>query len=115
MSFSHEENKDFPNKPFQPQHYSFPPHSFGKAQLENRFFQASWFSCFWIHYDATEDFAFCFLCYNAVKGKKMGLTRLSEASFLVNGFTNWKDATRVLVKHKSSNFHKSATETYEGN
>ena len=45
----------------------------------------------------------------------MGLTRLSEASFLVNGFTNWKDATRVLVKHKSSNFLKSATETYEGN
>ena len=40
----------------------------------------------------------------------MGLTRLSEASFLVKGFTYWKDATRVLVKHESSNFHKAATE-----
>ena len=40
----------------------------------------------------------------------MGITRLSEASFLVKGFTNRKDATRVLVKHESSNFHKVATE-----
>ena len=50
MSFSHEEIKDLPDKPFQPQHYSFPPRSFGTAQPENRFFQASWFHCFsWIH------------------------------------------------------------------
>ena len=40
----------------------------------------------------------------------MGLTRLSEASFLVKGFTNWKDATRVLFKYESCNFHKAATE-----
>ncbi len=40
----------------------------------------------------------------------MWLARLSEASFLVKCFTNWKDATRVLVKHESSNFHKVATE-----
>ena len=40
----------------------------------------------------------------------MELTRLSEASFLVKGFTNWKNATRILVKHESSNFYKAATE-----
>ena len=40
----------------------------------------------------------------------MELTRLSEASFLVKGFTNWKDATRVLIQHESSNFHTAATE-----
>ena len=40
----------------------------------------------------------------------MGLTRLSEANFLVKGFTNWKDATRVLVKHENSNFLKATTE-----
>ena len=32
------------------------------------------------------------------------------ASFLVKDFTNWKYATRVLVKHEISNFHKAATE-----
>ena len=111
MSFSHEEITDLPDKPFQQQHYFFPPRSFGKAQPENCFFQASWFHHFsWIHYDATDDYAFCFLCCKAVKGKKMRLTRLSEASFLVKGFTNWMDATQVLGKHESSNFHKAATE-----
>ena len=40
----------------------------------------------------------------------MELTRLSDASFLVKGFTNWKDAARVLAKHESGNFHKAATE-----
>ena len=81
MSFSHEEIKDLPDEPFQPQHYSFHPRSFGKAQPENSFFQASWFHPFsWIHYDATDDSAFCFVCCKAVKEKKMGITRLSEAS-----------------------------------
>ena len=45
----------------------------------------------------------------------MGLTRLSEASFLLKRFNNWKDATRVLVKHESSNFHKVATEALKAN
>ena len=40
----------------------------------------------------------------------MALARLSEASFLVKGFTYWKDAARVLVKHENSNFHEAATE-----
>ena len=111
MSFSLEEIKDLPDKRFQPQHYSFPPRSFGKAQPEIRFFQAFWFDRFSCHHnDVTDNSAFCFLCCKSVKGKKMGLTRLSEASFLVKRFTNWKDATRVLVKHESSNFHKVATE-----
>ena len=84
--------------------------SLARLNLKTGFFQASWFHRFsWIHYDATDDSAFCFLCCKAVKGKKMGLTRLSEASFL-KGFTNWKGATRVLVKHESSNFHKATTE-----
>ena len=62
------------------------------------------------YYGTTDDSAFCFLCCKTVKGKKIGLTRLSEVSLLVKGFTNWKDATRVLVKHESRNFYKAATE-----
>ena len=34
ISFSHEESKDLPDKPFQLQHYSFPPRSFGKSPPE---------------------------------------------------------------------------------
>ena len=30
------------------------------------------------------------------------------SSFVIKGFTNWKDATRVFVKHESCGFHKQA-------
>ena len=87
-----------------------------RLNLKTGFFQASWFHRFsWIHYDGKHDSAFCFLCCKVVKGKKMGITRLSEASFLVKGFTNWKDATQILVKHESSNFPQSSNWSTEGN
>lgn len=41
----------------------------------------------------------------------MGRVKLSgtaEPAFLVNGFRNWKDATRHFSKHESCGFHKSA-------
>ena len=38
----------------------------------------------------------------------MRLSGLSEQSFVIKGFTNWKDATRVFVKHESCDFHKQA-------
>ena len=40
----------------------------------------------------------------------MRLTGVEEKSFVVKGFWNWKDATRQLTKHESSNFHKQAVE-----
>ena len=30
------------------------------------------------------------------------------SSFVIKGFTNWKDATRFFVKHESCGFHKQA-------
>ena len=33
---------------------------------------------------------------------------MSEESFLVKGFMNWKDATRMFGKHENCDFHKSA-------
>ena len=33
-----------------------------------------------------------------------------EASFIVNGFSNWKDATRIFKKHNASDVHKHAVE-----
>ena len=38
----------------------------------------------------------------------MRLTGLAEQAFLIKGFTNWKDATRVFSKHEASDFHKQA-------
>ena len=36
------------------------------------------------------------------------MTGVTENTFLVKGFTNWKDATRVLSKQETSDFHKQA-------
>ena len=38
------------------------------------------------------------------------MTKLAESSFLVDGFTNWKDATTKFAKHESSDFHKRCSE-----
>ena len=86
--------KDLPDNPYQPGlNFKFPAHSFGISKPVNRSFQSAWFQRFpWIHYDAV----------------LASLTGLAEQAFLVNGFTNWKDATRVFSKHEASDFHKQA-------
>ena len=77
----------------------------------NRSFQPSWCHHFsWIHYDNAQDLVFCFSCWKAAKEGKVRLTGVEEKSFVVKGFYNWKDATRQLTKHESSNFHKQAVE-----
>ena len=43
-----------------------------------------------------------------MKEGKIRLTGMTEASFLVKGFINWKDVTRGLSKHENSDFHKAA-------
>ena len=108
MSFKSEEVKAMPDKPCQPHHLSFPFRSFGNAPV-NRSFQVSWFNRFpWIHYELDQDAVYCLVCCKAVKEGKIRLTGMTEASFLVKGFINWKDATRGLSKHENSDFHKAA-------
>ena len=36
------------------------------------------------------------------------MSGVSEQSFIIKGFTNWKDASRGFVKHESCDFHKQA-------
>ena len=79
------------------------------AKPVNRLFQASWFNRFhWLHYDTVLDSAFCFVCCKAIKQKKVLITGVAENAFIIDGFNNWKDATRVYSKHEASYFHKQA-------
>ena len=104
--------KDVPDNPYQPVNISFPSRTFGVSKLVNRAFQQSWFKKFtWLHYDVTSDSAFCFACCKAFKQGKLRCTGLTEHSFLINGFVNWKDATRAFTKHEASNFHKQAVDS----
>ena len=104
--------KDVPDNPYQPVNISFPSCTFGVSKLVNRAFQQSWFKKFtWLHYDVTSDSAFCFACCKAFKQGKLRCTGLTEHSFIINGFVNWKDATRAFTKHEASNFHKQAVDS----
>ena len=88
--------------PNQPTHIRFPRREFGKSAPVKRSFQACW-----LHYDVGQDAAYCFVCCKAVKEGKMRLSSQTEESFLVKGFINWKDATKVFAKYESCDFHKS--------
>ena len=98
-----------PDQAYQPSNFSFPRREFGKNALVKRSFQATWFNRWkWLHYDVAQDAAYCFTCCKALEMGKVRMSACSDESFVVKGFTNWKDATRALIKHESSNFHKSA-------
>ena len=97
--------------PYQPLNISFPPRTFGKKNPVQRSFQASWYKKWeWLNYDVSQDCVLCFICCKAVKDGKVSVTKLAESSFLVDGFTNWKDATTKFAKHESSDFHKRCSE-----
>ena len=95
--------KDLPDSPHQPTNISFPTRSFGVCKQVNR---QSWFNK--LHYNVTSDSDFCFPCCKAFKQGKVRCTGLTEHSFIISGYVNWKDATRAYNKHEASNFHKQA-------
>jgi len=104
--------KDLPDNPYQPSNFSFPVRVFGATTQVNRSFQASWFNRFhWLHYDAALDIAFCFVCCKASKMKRVLLTGVTEHTFIVKGFSNWKDAIRAFNKHEASDLHKLAVDS----
>ena len=109
--FTREDIHDVPDEAFQPTHITFPRRQFGVSAPvnNNRSFQAAWFNHFKrLHYDVWQDAAYCFLCCKAVKERKIDLPVYSEESFLVKGFTNWNDATRIFARHENCEFRLSA-------
>ena len=105
---------DFGNlsaKPHQPRDIHFPPRTFGKQCRVQRSFQSSWFAKWqWLHYDVAQDAVRCFTCCKAVKDGRARISGKAEASFLTNGFTNWKDATAKFAKHECCDFHKTCVQ-----
>lgn len=110
FKFTQEDVHDVPDEAFQPPRLTFPRRQFGISAPVNRAFQAAWFNHFnmfkWLHYDIRQDSAYCFVCCKAVKERKVELSSYVEESFLVKGFTNWMDATRIFVRHENCEFHR---------
>ena len=57
-----------------------------------------------LHYDEANDLAFCHICSVAYKDGKLNNHTLDKA-FIINGFSNWKDASVSFKKHDSSKCH----------
>ena len=56
-----------------------------------------------LHYDEANDLAYCHICMVAYRDGKLNSSNLDKA-FMLNGFSNWKDASWPL-KHESSRCH----------
>ena len=98
------------SKPHQPRNFRFPRREFGKKTIIQRAFQPSWFDRFaWLHYDEARDAAFCHICCSASTQKRLK-TSHKESTFLLRGFTNWKDGTVCFSKHEMSDCHKEAVQ-----
>ena len=101
---------DIPPVPNQPTTFKFPQRSFGKTNPVKQSFQASWFiNRTWLHYDEANDLAFCHICMVAHKDGKLNSNNLYKA-FIINGFSNWKDASVAFKKHDSSKCHRDSVD-----
>ena len=82
---------------------------FGKLGKEERSFRADWCQKYpWIHYDATKDAAFCYVCMSTAHEGKFVVSTKRDPAFLARGFIYWKEATVAFNKHQSSDCHMEA-------
>ena len=97
---------------FQPgPKFKFPKRTFGGIRKFCRSCQVAWFKEFpFLHYKASEDAIYCYVCTKAVSEKQMFASRKHEATFTTKGFCNWKDAKAAFKKHKTSAHHCEAVE-----
>ena len=90
-----------PPEKFHPsKNYTFPKRTFGKQGKDQRSFRSEWCTSYtWLHYDATSDAAFCYLCMTAEFEKKFLASTKRDPAFISVGFTNWKEAVAAFKRH----------------
>ena len=100
------------DNPNQPKNFTFPKQSYGKAKITNRAFQQKWLERWrWLHYDSVGDKVFCYLCIMALKTGKMKPHGNIDEAFVVQVYSNWKDASGDkggFSSHECSSVHKRA-------
>ena len=99
---------DIPPVPNQPKTFKFPQRSFGQKKNSEKKFQSSWFANrTWLHYDEANDLAYYHVWLIAYRDGKLNSSNLDKA-FILNGFSNWKDASVAFKKHDSSRCHRDS-------
>ena len=75
-----------------------------------RNFQASWFKeRSWLHYEETNNFAFCHVCVVAYRDGKLCRANPDKA-YILNGFSNRKDSSASVRKHKPSKWYTESVQ-----
>ena len=94
-----------------PKSFKFPKRKFG-TKGEERAFRADWCVKYdWLHYDVSQDAAFCYTCMRAEHENKFLSSKKREPAFTKTGFTYWKEATTAFEKHRLSASHREAVES----
>ena len=97
-----------PPVPNQRNTFRFLQHTFDVKKPEQRSFQPSWFdSRPRLHSDEAKDLEFCHLCMIAYQQGSLHSLTIDKA-YILNGYSNWKDACVCLRKHASSKCHQES-------
>jgi len=60
--------------------------------------------------DEARDLAFCHVCMVAKRDEKLKTNTLEKKTYILTGFSNWKDAGRCFRQHEMSDCHPEAIE-----
>ena len=68
-----------------------------KERIVKYCFQSQWFKKWgWLHYNETQDLAFCHIYATPAKIGKMVKTGNADFAFIERVFSNWKDERRLF-------------------
>jgi len=104
---------DIGERPNQQKKFTFPKCEFGKKSVVKHAFKQLWFQS-WplIHYNETNNVAFCHTCATAARSKRLkNVSSNGDLTFIHCGYANWKDAsgkTGAFCKHESNSLHRQA-------
>ena len=62
----------------------------------------------WLHFDDHRDLAFCFICFKAYVKKELHSTANLESTYILTGYSNWKEVVMRFKSHQTSICHKDA-------
>ena len=91
-----------PVKFHPPKNFKLPKRNFGTQGKDWRSFRTEW--CVWLHYDVSQDSAFCHVCMTAEFEKKF-LASTKDPTFITTGYTYWKEAVTAFKRHTNSACH----------
>ena len=94
-----------------PKSFSFPKRSFGSKKIQRSFRSELCQEFNWLHYDATDDTAYCHLCLCTEAEKRFLASTKREPAFISRGYINWKDARTAFNAHSLSTCHKEAVQS----